>query len=152
MVTNSHAITQSSVKRATSKALANVMHSRELSRRDLADMLGCAPNTIINRLDADDSGHPPTIYELARGIQEFGLGFGNDVLLPLTGYKLIPTDPGEPCHDRTLTRIMEAAHEIAKAREDGEYSPEEDQRIAEALQAALAEILQSIAKGKGRGQ
>lgn len=146
---NSRSITQMSVKRATSQALSNVQHNRGLSRRDLADMLGCAPNTIINRLDPDDSASPLTIYELARGIREFGLGFGNDILVPLTGFKLIPTEPGEPCHDRTLEKLAEAIHEIARARPNG-YDAEEDRRIAEVLEGALTAILQSIAKGKGR--
>jgi len=148
-VTNSKNITQSRVKQVTAKALADVKFSRRLSNGDIGDVLGVAPNTIINRMDADSTSHQMTVYELARAIREFGPAFGNAVLIELTGHKLVPVEAPDACHDRTLTKIINAGYRISRAREDGIYEPIEDKDIAEALEDALPDIMASILKGRG---
>lgn len=148
-MTNSKNITQSRVKQVTAKALADVKFSRRLSNGDIGDVLGVAPNTIINRMDADSTSHQMTVYELARAIREFGPAFGNAVLIELTGHKLVPVEAPDACHDRTLTKIINAGYRISRAREDGIYEPIEDKDIAEALEDALPDIMASILKGRG---
>lgn len=150
MLTKARSITQSVAKRVCAKALGDVLHGRGISRDDAGDVLGCSGRTIANRLDADSSDCQMTVYELARGIREFGPAFGNAILIELTGHKLVPVEASDACHDRTLTKIINAGYRISRAREDGVYEPIEDKDIAEALEDALPDIMASILKGKGR--
>lgn len=148
MLTKSESITQSSAKRVCANALNAEIQKRRLSRDDAGDILGCSGGTIKNRLDAFSSDCQMTVYELARGIKEFGPAFGNAILIELTGYKLVPVEVSNACHDRTLTKITKASYRISRAREDGVYEPVEDAEIAEVLEDALPDIMASILKGR----
>lgn len=142
----SQPITQKAVKRATSKALANVMHSHGLSRRDLSDMLGCAPNTIINRLDADDSGSPLTIYELARGIREFGPEFGNAVLGDLTGHILTKANAEDICPSEIRLTTSRALTQLLELLEDNDLCDRDAVALAPVLLKLISKYQAIVAK------
>lgn len=146
MLKKSRPITQMAVKQATSKALSDAMHSRGLSRRDLADMLGCAPNTIINRLDHEDSASPLTIYELARGIREFGPEFGNAVLSSLTGHILTKAGAEEICPSEIRLTTSRALTQLLELLEDNDLCDRDAVALAPVLLKLISKYQAIVAK------
>lgn len=146
MVTNSEKITQNSVKRVCAEALNEVVRSKRLTHGDLADLLGCGPTTITNRLKQGDHKHPLTIYELARGIKEFGPEFGNSVLVPLTGHMLTKAVQGDVCLNELKITTSKALTLLLELLEDNDLSDEDAVLLAPVLVKLICKYQAIVAK------
>lgn len=146
MVNISQAITQSSVKRACSKALKDVQESKGLTGGDLADILGCGPTTIVNRLNRDDPGHPLTIYELVRGIRQFGPEFGNAILTPLTNYILTKAGGADVCPNEIKLTTSKALTLLLELLDDNELSDEDAILLAPVLVKLISKYQAIVAR------
>jgi len=145
-MTISQGITQSRVKQVTAKALADVKFGRRLSNGDIGDVLGVAPNTVINRMDADSTSHQMTVYELARGIREFGPEFGNAVLPPLVGYILTKAGAESVCPSEIKITTSRALTLLLELLEDNDLSDEDAILLAPVLVKLIAKYQAIVAK------
>lgn len=143
---NSRSITKSSVKRETANALADVQRSMELSKNDLADLLGCSYGTIVNRLDGDSPDCQMTIYELVRGIRELGPTFGNAVLLPQTGYLLTKSGGDEVCPSEVKLTTSKALTQLLELLDDNDLSDADAQALAPILVKLIGKYQAIVAK------
>jgi hypothetical protein len=139
-------ITQSSVKRICAKALNDVIHDRRISRDDAGDALGCSGRTIANRLDAETSDCQMTVYELARGIKEFGPAFGNAILTKLTGYILAKAGAEELCPSEIKITTSKALTLLLEVLEDNDLSDEDAILLAPVLIKLVVKYQAIVAK------
>lgn len=82
-MTKERHFTQSSTKRITAAALADLKRDREWSNNDLGDVLGCGEGTARNRLCDDDPNNQMPVHELRRLIARGEIGAVNSMLSDL---------------------------------------------------------------------
>lgn len=82
-MTKSAHITQSSTKRITAAALAELKRLREWSNSDLGEALGCGEGTARNRLCDDDPNNQMPVHELRRLIAAGEFGTVNSIFADL---------------------------------------------------------------------
>lgn len=80
---NERHFTQSSTKRITAAALADLKRDREWSNTDLGEVLGCGEGTARNRLCDDDPANQMPVHELRRLIAKGEIGTVNAILCDL---------------------------------------------------------------------
>jgi len=146
MVTNSEKITQNSVKRVCADALNDVVRNRRLTHGDLADLIGCGPTTITNRLKREDRRHPLTIFELARGIKEFGPEFGNSILVPLTGHMLTKAAHEDVCLNELKITTSKALTLLLELLEDNDLSDEDAMSLSPVLVKLISKYQSIVAR------